>query len=199
MKEVLKQNLAKQTYDFYNFNKQEIVLEELKKLGTCFVLHQVTPEQFEKLKNKTTYDSEDLLCEYPQISGYHDGYKDNDGHGNFKRSGGLKLSNNTILGSFIIEKKRIIYNPKWRFFEERDSFIYSYGFNSRIYTTMSMEELLKDEFQKPRDCLLYLGMDKIPNTYRFSDSFEKVNEEELLSYATDIEKGQALIKRMKIY
>ena len=64
---------------------------------------------------------------------------------------------------------------------------------------MSMEELLKDEFQKPRDCLLYLGMDKIPNTYRFSDSFEKVNEEELLSYATDIEKGQALIKRMKIY
>lgn len=127
------------------------------------------------------------------IAGYSN-YKKGD---NFRSSGGLKLSDNTenVLGSFVVENKRIIYTPDSpAFFDERDSYVYA----GRIYyTTMSMPEVLAELLKRKRELLVYMGS-KIENT-KYVDIFDEITKDEMMEYAINPEKGKLLLQRKKYF
>lgn len=111
--------------------------------------------------------------------------------------GGLKISDSkkNINGSFIIEDKRIIYNAIEPFYEERDAFVYGSGYE--FYTTMSMLDILKEELNRKRQYLIYMG-EKL-NGYRFEEQFDEVSKNELLEYAQNCEKGEYVLNKMRHY
>ena len=94
----------------------------------------------------------------------------------------------TVLGSFIIENSSIIYSPYSKFNVLPDKLAYS---QTKYYTEMTMSELLVDTLKSNADmeCLLYVGA-----TREGKAIYQTSDKEELLSYATDKEKGKALIK-----
>lgn len=116
---------------------------------------------------------------------------------NFKSSGGLKISDpkKTINGSFIIEDKRIIYDAVQPFYEERDAFVYGSGYE--FYTDMSMLDILKEELNRKRQYLIYMGQ-KL-NNCRYEEQFDEVSKSELLEYAQNHEKGEYVLKKIRHY
>ena len=99
MKEIIKNNII--NYELIRIRQNTPVLEYLKKHNFSFRLKQVSPELLEQLKN-----SDHLIdMKYGNfIAGYGRLKSES-----FRSSGGLKISDSkeNILGSFIIEEKRI--------------------------------------------------------------------------------------------
>lgn len=166
-------------------------LEYLKKHNTQFRLQQVNHEQFCMLQNHDKVISmnyKNFIAGYGELKGNH-----------FRSSGGLKISDpeEKINGSFIIEGKRIIFDATCPFYQERDAYVYG-GYI--YYTEMSMLDILKEELNRKRKLLIYMGEELDKQKYRCNDLFEEVSKEELLEYAIDPSKGeQALERRIHLH
>ena len=187
MKEIIKNQTI--YYEFINVPENISVLKYLRETEHFFNLRYVSFDTFEKLKGAKgiIYLKDRKLlagCSNP---------KGND----FKSSGGLKVSDpdKIIVGSFIIQEDRIIYDARCPFYEERDSFVYTNG--REFYTTMSMKEILLEELEIKRQYLIYLG--KRLENKRYVDDFEEVSRKEFLEYITDKEKGRLILKKMRKY
>ena len=173
MKEIIKNQTI--YYESINVPENISVLKYLRETEHFFNLRYVSFDTFEKLKGAKgiIYLKDRKLlagCSNP---------KGND----FKSSGGLKVSDpdKIIVGSFIIQEDRIIYDARCPFYEERDSFVYTNG--REFYTTMSMKEILLEELEIKRQYLIYLG--KRLENKRYVDDFEEVSRKEFLEYITD--------------
>ena len=187
MKEIIKNNII--NYELIRIRQNTPVLEHLKKYNYSFRLKQVSPELLEQLKN-----SDHLIdMKYGNfIAGYGRLKSES-----FRSSGGLKISDSkeNILGSFIIEEKRIIYDAFQPFYKERDSYVYMYG--TEFYTDMSMLDVLKEELNRKRQYLIYMG-EKV-NGCKSESQFHEVSKEELLEYAQNREKGEYSLKKRRYY
>ena len=187
MKEIIKNNII--NYELIRIRQNTPVLEHLKKYNFSFRLKQVSPELLEQLKN-----SDHLIdMKYGNfIAGYGRLKSES-----FRSSGGLKISDSkeNILGSFIIEEKRIIYDAFQPFYKERDSYVYMYG--TEFYTEMSMLDVLKEELNRKRQYLIYMG-EKI-NGCKTEFQFHEVSKEELLEYGQNREKGEYSLKKRRYY
>lgn len=187
MKEIVKSNIT--NYELIKIRKNTPILEYLKRNNFSFRLKQVSFEMLEQLK----------ISDYPidmEYGNFIAGYghlKGND----FRSSGGLKISDSkkNINGSFIIENKRIIYYAIQPFYEERDTFVYGSG--PEFYTSMSMLDILKEELNKKRKYLIYMGQ-KL-NGYRLEEQFDEVSKSELLEYAQNSEKGEYVLNKIRNY
>lgn len=187
MKEIIKNNII--DYELIKIRQNTPILEYLKNNNFSFRLKQVTPEMLKQLKasnNLIDIEYGDFIAGYGRLKG-----------DNFKSSGGLKVSDPTenILGSFIIEEKRIIYDAFRPFYKERDSYVYMYG--TEFYTDMSMLDVLKEELNRKRQYLIYMG-EKL-NGYKLESQFHEVSKDELLEYAQNREKGEYSLKKRKYY
>lgn len=187
MKEIIKNQTI--YYESINVPENISVLEYLRESEHSFNLRYVSFDAFEKLKSAKGII---YLKDRKLLAGCSD-IKGND----FKCSGGLKVSdpNKNIVGSFIIQNDRVIYDARCPFYEERDSFVYTNG--REFYTTMSMKEILLEELEIKRQYLIYLG-NRLENK-RFVDDFEEVSRKEFLEYITDKEKGRLILKKMRKY
>ena len=187
MKEIIKNNII--NYELIRIRQNTPVLEYLKKYNFSFRLKQVPSELLEQLKN-----SDNLIdMKYGNFIAGYGQLKGND----FRSSGGLKISDSkeSILGSFIIEEKRIIYDASLPFYKERDSYVYMYG--TEFYTDMSMLDILKEELNRKRQYLIYMGEKVNGNISEFQ--FNEVSKEELLEYAQNREKGEYSLKKRRYY
>lgn len=187
MKEIVMHNTI--DYKLIKIRKNTPVLQYLKGISNSFCLRQVTPEMLDKLKKSSHLI--DMEHSYP-IAGYAPLKGDH-----FRTSGGLKMSDaqGSIPGSFIIESKRLIYDASVPFYKERDSYVYLYG--TKFYTDMGMMDLLKEELNRKRQYLIYMGQRL--NGHRFEDQFDVVSKEELLEYAQNCEKGEYILKKRSCY
>lgn len=168
------------------------VLKYLKENNFKFTLSHIEHQEFEMLKNKENWKAP-LIKDYKGlIAGYSSNIKDEISI-YFRQSGGLKISDNNseIPGSFIIEDKRIIYDSTIPFYEERDRFVY---FGNEFYTHMSMIDILKEELEFDKECLIYMG--RIRNGCRYEVNLQKISKEELLEYAKDKEKCKTIKKTL---
>lgn len=164
------------------------ILEYLKELEKYrFILKQVNHEQFLELQNANKFM--EIVCNPVAAFSTAKGV-------NFRSSSGLKISDPTekVNGSFIIEEERIIFDAFQPFFEERDAGRYS---GLSYYTEMSMLDILKEELNKERKLLIYMGQEL--NGVHFNDLFEEVSKEEFLEYAINPEKGVQALARRKHY
>lgn len=189
MKQILKDNLT--SYETINIRQNTPILEYLRKENYPYILQNVSHERFLELQNATIHI--DIEVKNP-VAGFGR-LKGND----FGSSGGLKISDpeEKIGGSFVIQKEKIIYDALRPFYHERDSYVYFYG--KTYYTDMSMLDLLKEELNRKRKYLVYIGEEFIK--YKgLKEVFEEISQEELLEYATNPEKGEyALSRRMNFY
>ena len=187
MKEIVKYNII--NYELIKIRKNTPILEYLKRNNFSFRLKQVTPKILEQLKF-----SDNLIdMEYGNFIAGYASLKGND----FRNSGGLKISDSkkNINGSFIIEDRRIIYYAIQSFDEERDTFVYGSG--PEFYTSMSMLDILKEELNRKRQYLIYMGQ-KL-NGYRLEEQFDEVSKSELLEYAQNREKGEYVLNKIRRY
>ncbi len=187
MKEIVKNNII--NYELIKIRKNTPILEYLKRNNFSFRLKQVTPKILEQLKF-----SDNLIdMEYGNFIAGYASLKGND----FRNSGGLKISDSkkNINGSFIIEDRRIIYYAIQSFDEERDTFVYGSG--PEFYTSMSMLDILKEELNRKRQYLIYMGQ-KL-NGYRLEEQFDEVSKSELLEYAQNREKGEYVLNKIRRY
>ena len=187
MKEIIKNQTI--YYESINVPENISVLEYLRESEHSFNLRYVSFDTFAKLKSAKGIiylKDRKLLAGCSDIKGNH-----------FKSSGGLKVSdpNKNIVGSFIIQNDRVIYDARCPFYEERDSFVYTNG--REFYTTMSMKEILFEELEIKRQYLIYLG-NRLENK-RFVNDFEEVSRKEFLEYITDKENGRLILKTMIKY
>ena len=187
MKEIVKNNII--NYELIRIRQNTPVLEYLKKHNFSFRLKHVSPELLEQLKkfdNPIDMEYGDFIAGYGRLKGT-----------DFRSSGGLKISDpkENILGSFIIEEKRIIYDAFLPFYKEKDSYVYMYG--TEFYTDMSMLDILKEELNRKRQYLIYMG-EKV-NGYIPESQFLEVSKEELLEYAQNREKGEYSLKKRRYY
>lgn len=186
MKEIVKDNII--NYELIKIRQNTPVLEYLKRKNFSFTLKQVPPETLEQLK----ISDNPIDMEYGNLVA---GYGPRKGN-SFRSSGGLKISdpNKSINGSFIIEDTRIIYCALQPFYEERDTIVYD---GTVFYTSMSMLELLKEELNKRRQYLIYMGQ-KL-NGYILEDQFVEVSKSELLEYAQTPKKGEHVLSKIRHY
>ena len=135
MKQIMEDKLIE--YSTINIRVNTPILDYLVKNSTrSFRVYRVSSSSFAKLQGT------DRIIDIPEkemITGYAPFHEKRD----FRSSGGLKISTENIRGSFVIDQKRIIYDPLIRFYEERDSYVYSNG--KDYYTTMSAKDLLLKE------------------------------------------------------
>ena len=187
MKEIVKYNII--NYELIKIRKNTPILEYLKRNNFSFRLKQVTPKTLEQLKISDNF----IDMEYGNFIAGYGQLKGND----FRSSGGLKISDpqENIRGSFIIEDKRIIYDVVQPFYEERDSFVYGSG--PEFYTSMPMLDILKEELNRKRQYLIYMGQ-KL-NGCRLEEQFDEVSKSELLEYAQNREKGEYILNKIRHY
>ena len=187
MKEIIKNNII--NYELIRIRQNTPVLEYLKRYTFSFRLKQVSSELLEQLKISDHF----IDMKYGNFIAGYGRLKSED----FRSSGGLKISDSkeNILGSFIIEEKRIIYDASLPFYKERDSYVYMYG--TEFYTDMSMLDVLKEELNRKRQYLIYMG-EKI-NGCKTEFQFHEVSKEELLEYAQNREKGEYSLKKRRYY
>lgn len=187
MKQIIENRLVE--YKVINIDSNTTVLDFLKENNFSFRLQHVSEEKFEQLKNadKPMYiEYGNFIAGYGRLNG-----------NNFRNSGGLKISDPTgkIMGSFIIEDERIIYDAAVPFYEERDAVVYG---GLIYYTTFTMQDILLEELQKDKKYLIYYG--ETTENFQYIPQFEEVSREKIIEYATDAEKGkQALQKRICRY
>lgn len=152
-----------------------------------FRLKQVNHEQFLELQKANTFMEIDCnpVAALSSAKGT-----------SFRSSCGLKVSDPTekVNGSFIIEEDRIIYDALQPFFKERDAGRYN---GISYYTEMNMLDILREELNKKRQLLIYMGQELIGIHYH--DLFEEVNKEEFLEYATNPLKGEEALARRRHY
>ncbi len=166
------------------------VLEYLKEQELHkFTIKQVNHNEFLDLQNAYTFMdiNRSPIAGYSPLKGTH-----------FRSSGGLKISDakEKINGSFIVEETRIIYDAMQPFFKERDAFVYG---GNTYYTEMSMLGLLKEELQKKRQLLIYMGQKIDRENCKSTELFEEVSEEEFLLYASVPTKGEEAITRRRYF
>ena len=183
MKEIIKNNII--NYELIRIRQNTPVLEYLKRHYFSFSLKQVSPELLEQLK----------ISDHPIDMKYGDFIA---GYGKLKRydfgsSRGLKISDSkeNIPGSFIIEEKRIIYDALRPFYKER------YMEGTEFITDMSMLDVLKEELNRKRQYLIYMG--KKVNGCVPEFQFHEVSKEELLEYAQNPEKGEYSLKKRRYF
>ena len=181
-------------YEIVDIPENEVVIEYLKKIEPYgFKIIKIDEEtrdeilSYNKLKNFPKDNNNSIV-------GYARNYKDG---GNFRASGGLKLSSKKYEGTFIIEDKRIVYDPTRRFYEERDAFVYSHSIFNNFYTTSSMEKLLLEELRLNRKIFIYRGEKLINKPKMYVPDLLQVTEDELLDYS-GINKNQEkqLVKKI---
>lgn len=187
MKEIIKNNII--NYEVIRIRQNTPVLEYLKRHYFSFRLKQVSPELLEQLK----------ISDHPIDMKYGDfiaGYGELRGD-DFRSSGGLKISDSkkNIPGSFIIEEKRIIYDALRPFYKESASHVYTNG--TEFITDMSMLDVLKEELNRKRQYLIYMGNKVKGCVPEFQ--FHEVSKEELLEYAQNPEKGEYSLKKRRYY
>ncbi len=62
---------------------------------------------------------------------------------------------------------------------------------------MSMLDILKEELNKKRQYLIYIG--KKSKGYRSEEQFDEVSKSELLEYAQKPEKGEYILNKIRHY
>ncbi len=165
------------------------VIDYLKNTNNGFVLIHTNHRAFEAMQNKlmSPYFFTSHFLDGNVIASYAKYYTDNG-----MTESLLKIEDcETLLGSFVIENSSIIYSPYFEFNVHPDTLAYS---QTKYYTEMTIPELLADTLKSNTDmeCLLCVG-----ETKKGKAIYQTSDKEELLSYATDKEKGRALIKDMQ--
>ena len=165
------------------------ILEYLKNKNFPFRLQQIDYETFAALENQ-----EPIFLPYDHFIAGFSPFKGE----KLRSSGGLKVSDpeKKIMGNFCIEETRIIYDAAIRFFEERDAVVYS-GYT--YYTTKSMVDILKEELQKNRKLLVYMGQEIDRENYKSIELLKEVSEEEFLLYASNPTKGEEILIRKRYF
>lgn len=70
-------------------------------------------------------------------------------------------------------------------------------YGTEFYTDMSMLDVLKEELNRKRQYLIYMG-EKV-NGCKSESQFHEVSKEELLEYAQNREKGEYSLKKRRYY
>lgn len=153
-------------------------------------MHRVSDEEFEKLQ-KAEIEGKILgHINASPIVGYNPSIKGNF----FLSSGGMEISSgeDEIMGSFVIEEDRVIYTPICKFYEERDSFVYS---KTDYYAKLTMPEILNQELIGERRFFIDMGEEL--KGFLSCPVFREVDRDEMMCYALDSHKGkEAYQKRL---
>ena len=188
MRQILENKYYK--YGVVNINENMTVLEYLMKYNFSFRLYQVDDADFMRMKNSRGIL--DLELSHPMV-----GYRRKLTETDFRTSRGLKISDpkGVIDGSFVIEGERIIYDISHPFYRERNSYVYG---GTTYYTDMSMKDILVEELEKERDCLICTG----GNLKTQELQIEELSKDELLEYVINPEKSKKILTKIpktKIY
>lgn len=187
------------------------IIGALRENYNSFVIYNLPNEQFELSKKRKFVSRGDTkksrypsIYPHPLIAGYRN---DCNGRIGVNYSNGLKLSGEEFLGSFLILNDKIIYDPRLKFYEEQEAIRYfssdsSCG-NATIFSDRTAVDLLEEEIRKREEpsfkdyeYSLYCGPYTAETGYRTASLVHKVSADELLSYATDKEKGYQLLKKI---
>ena len=191
MRQIIKYNTI--NYETLHIREDQRVLDVLKQDAFCqFRLQRVSPFQFMKFQEAER--KEEILDFYYNryIVGYNPFVKGD----SFRSSGGLKISSDEddFIGSFVIDNERIIYTPLCKFYEERDSFVYS---GTDYYTTMTMPEIVAEELIENRKFFIDMGEEL--RGFTPCPVLEEVSSVEMLEYATDPSKGKTAYEKRRKY
>jgi len=188
MIEIIKNNVI--DYESIYIPKGESIVSHLKQNTRLqFKLQRVSRAEFDRIKK--AQEKDELLDRYDAcpIVGYSPYIK---GDYDFQSGGGLKLSSDEkyILGSFVVEEDRIIYTPVSKFYEERDSYIYS---RRDFYTTLTMPEILEQELLN-HQCWVYCGEEF--KELKYFPILDEVSHSEMMEYAVNPEKGKLALQKI---
>ena len=183
------------------------IIRSLRENYNSFVMYNMPKEQFELSKKRNFVsrgNTKKIVYPYPLIAGYRNDYK---GRVGVNYSSGLKLSGEEFLGNFLILNDEIIYDPRLKFYEEQEARRYFYSDsscgNATIFSDRTAVDLLEEEIRKREEpsfknyeYSLYCGPYTEETGYTTANLVHKVTANELLSYATDKEKGYQLLKKI---
>ena len=186
MIEVIKNDVI--CYETIHIPKGESIVTYLRENTRWqFRLQRVSSQEFDRIKK--AQEKETLLDRYDAcpIVGYSPIVMGDYG---FRSCGGLKISSDEedILGSFVIEEDKVIYTPEVKFYDERDSYVYS---RRDFYTMVSMPEVLEPELSN-RQMLVYRGEE----LGDFRPIFESISQNEMMDYAIYPEKGKEAYQKI---